>query len=128
MIIVVAIIGILAAIAILNYLDFQARAKDTGAISSLGMIHLALEAFRTFAVTSQFPVATKTIYDDALKDSHGASTFVSDYIASWKKISGNLNSTIPHYFEYWSASERLIERGLSKSGKWFTVTATSQSW
>jgi type IV pilus assembly protein PilA len=64
--IVVAIIGILAAIAVPNFLRYQAKSRQAEAKSNLGAIYTALEAFRAeygsyttdLAVMGWFPAGT----------------------------------------------------------------------
>jgi type IV pilus assembly protein PilA len=57
LIIVIAIVGILAAIAIPTYLGFQNRARDSATTSAVGVIRTALAAFRADSSLGNFPSA-----------------------------------------------------------------------
>jgi prepilin-type N-terminal cleavage/methylation domain-containing protein len=55
LLIVIAIIGILAAIAIPVFISFQAKAKDAAANSAVGAFRTALELYRADAGTNEYP-------------------------------------------------------------------------
>ena len=57
LIIVIAIIGILAAIAIPTYLGFQNRARNSQSVSAVGVIRLGLAAYKADTPAGDYPLS-----------------------------------------------------------------------
>ncbi len=82
LIIVIAIIGILAAIAIPNYINFQNRAKDSGIKESLGAYRTALAMY--FGDNGSYPAALSgvaTYLDTASADKNFINSATPSYTA-----------------------------------------------
>jgi type IV pilus assembly protein PilA len=82
LLIVIAIIGILAAIAIPVYINFQTRAKDAAANSAVGALRTALETCRADSTTVGYPATLAALDPNYISLSQlAASVTLSGYSA-----------------------------------------------
>jgi len=89
LIIVIAVIGILASVAIIIYVDFQGKAQIAAAYTSVETLRTSLAAFR--ADTGSFPIALTENWGNgvpliASSGSHG-------FLDSWEKVTRNIAGT-----------------------------------
>lgn len=93
LIIVIAIIGILAAIAIPNYIGFQNRAKDSGVKSGLSAYVLALEVYKTdISLNGTYPTS-KTVLTTTGSAGVGIASLDKDFVGA---AGPNYSSSSPH--------------------------------
>ncbi|MGB9553213.1 MAG: type IV pilin protein, partial [bacterium] len=114
LIIVIAIIAILAAVAIPNYLAFRDRANISAAKESMGAIRTALEVYRTDH--NEYPTSVASDTGVPLTSSNTIEAYIDD----WSKVLANF---VPGTFNY-SNTDGYTVTAKAKDRSQTTITAT----